>query len=457
MSAEQHLQARWFLFLFLAGTAADTAALFNGLGSAGFGGLRILGILRILGCFGRLRLAGLARLGGLDAGLGLCAVGLASSAAAGLEVVLVEDTGSAQRTRDTGGDELAVDGSTCALSLDVGDATAPHLDTAELGRLKFIELELLFRGRQLGGRVDTTAGRHGHSNWHGSLGRAVGLDLLDDLVAAQRDDGDTDGDTTSDHELRAEKQGGDGGEAALERHEDARAHLADDGADLGESQGHSSECLGVLLQILDGLGDGELQALGLLEQHGDLGGLLLELGVLVLLVGQRRRDVTVGEVHVDEGFRLAARLLDLLVRVAARKLLVVCIAALASEVLLKAVPARPGALVVGIEAVGVASVEARARRLHRLGAVWCLGPLGAVRRCARLDIVVEANRADALAELLRLVGGLLLGLELSLALAVGGLGLLEDADEVLALRAVSTGLIGILIGDSRCSRPCPTC
>jgi hypothetical protein len=60
--------------------------------------------------------------------------------------------------------------------------------------------------------------------------------------------------------------------------------------------------------------------------------------------------------------------------------------------------------------------------------------LGAVRRRARLDIVVEADGPDALAELLRLVGSLLLGLELCFALAVGGLGLLEDADEVLALR-----------------------
>jgi hypothetical protein len=55
------------------------------------------------------------------------------------------------------------------------------------------------------------------------------------------------------------------------------------------------------------------------------------------------------------------------------------------------------------------------------------------RRCARLDIIVDADGLDALGDLLRLVGSLLLCLDLCFALAVGGLGLLEDADDVLAL------------------------
>ena len=74
------------------------------------------------------------------------------------------------------------------------------------------------------------------------------------------------------------------------------------------------------------------------------------------------------------------------------------------------------------------------RRPVGLGAVRGLGVLGAVRRCARLDIIVDADRLDTLCELLRLVRSLLLSLDLSLALAVGGLCLLEDADNVLALR-----------------------
>tara|TARA_R110002003_G_scaffold62_16_gene5664 strand:- start:11178 stop:11372 length:195 start_codon:yes stop_codon:yes gene_type:complete len=62
------------------------------------------------------------------------------------------------------------------------------------------------------------------------------------------------------------------------------------------------------------------------------------------------------------------------------------------------------------------------------------------RRSARLDIVVDAQGPDALIEPLGLVCSLLLGLDLRFALAVGGLGLLEDADNVLALRTMSAGL-----------------
>lgn len=56
------------------------------------------------------------------------------------------------------------------------------------------------------------------------------------------------------------------------------------------------------------------------------------------------------------------------------------------------------------------------------------------RRCARLSVIIDAQGLDALAELLFPVGSLFLCLDLGLALSVGGLGLLEDADEVLALR-----------------------
>lgn len=55
------------------------------------------------------------------------------------------------------------------------------------------------------------------------------------------------------------------------------------------------------------------------------------------------------------------------------------------------------------------------------------------RRCAGLDIIVDADGFDALCEFLRLVGRFFFSLDLGLALAVGGLCLLEDADDVLAL------------------------
>jgi hypothetical protein len=53
-------------------------------------------------------------------------------------------------------------------------------------------------------------------------------------------------------------------------------------------------------------------------------------------------------------------------------------------------------------------------------------------------IVVDANGLEALGQLLLFDCGIALGLDLCLAFAVGGLGLLEDVDNVLALRAVST-------------------
>jgi hypothetical protein len=52
----------------------------------------------------------------------------------------------------------------------------------------------------------------------------------------------------------------------------------------------------------------------------------------------------------------------------------------------------------------------------------------------RPNIVFDAQRLDALAQgLLFAHSSIALGLDLSLALAVGGFGLLEDADKVLAL------------------------
>jgi hypothetical protein len=67
------------------------------------------------------------------------------------------------------------------------------------------------------------------------------------------------------------------------------------------------------------------------------------------------------------------------------------------------------------------------------------------RRCARLNIIVNADDLDALGDLLCVVGSFFLGLDLCFALAVCSLGLFEDADNVLALGwPVSRGLIGCL-------------
>jgi hypothetical protein len=59
-----------------------------------------------------------------------------------------------------------------------------------------------------------------------------------------------------------------------------------------------------------------------------------------------------------------------------------------------------------------------------------------VRGCARAGVVVDvvdADRLGRLAQLARLDGGIALGLDLSLPFTVGGLGLLEDVDNVFAL------------------------
>lgn len=79
-------------------------------------------------------------------------------------------------------------------------------------------------------------------------------------------------------------------------------------------------------------------------------------------------------------------------------------------------------------------------------------------RCAGLDVVVDAEGLDALAELLLPQGSISLCLDLCFSLAVRGFGLFEDADDVFALEAVSTGLRSIQfhICDSRCSLPFPT-
>lgn len=54
--------------------------------------------------------------------------------------------------------------------------------------------------------------------------------------------------------------------------------------------------------------------------------------------------------------------------------------------------------------------------------------------CARLKVIFDAQRLNALSQgLLLAQGGIALGLDLSLALAVGSFGLFENADNVLAL------------------------
>jgi hypothetical protein len=65
------------------------------------------------------------------------------------------------------------------------------------------------------------------------------------------------------------------------------------------------------------------------------------------------------------------------------------------------------------------------------------GGLGAVRDVGAGIVVIKADGLDALGELSLLHGSIAFGLDLSLALAVGGLGLLEDVDDVLALGAGS--------------------
>jgi len=63
--------------------------------------------------------------------------------------------------------------------------------------------------------------------------------------------------------------------------------------------------------------------------------------------------------------------------------------------------------------------------------------LGAVRHVGA-GIIVDADGLDGLGQLPLLYGGITLRLDLSLALTVGSLGLLEDVDYVLALERVST-------------------
>jgi hypothetical protein len=239
MRTEQHLETGRFLFLLL------TTAL---LGCLSFPSV---GRLSSLGSF-----AGLA---GLDAVFRLGAMRLVcSTTTARPEVVLVENASIYELARGTRGDELAIDGSACALRLDICNAATPHLNTAELCRLQLIELI------QVGAGVSPSTSGHRHGRCcgcDGSLLGVVGLNLLDNLVATKGNNSDTDGNTTSNHELRAEQQGGDSREAALEGHEHPRAHLTNDGADLGEGEGDGSQGLRVLLQVLDGLSDRVLEAL----------------------------------------------------------------------------------------------------------------------------------------------------------------------------------------------------
>lgn len=113
------------------------------------------------------------------------------------------------------------------------------------------------------------------------------------------------------------------------------------------------------------------------------------------------------------------------------------------QIILEAVLATArGRVVVGIEAICEAAFKGRARTgrvVLRPGAMGCFGVLGAVRGGVRADIVVQADRLQALAQLPLLQGGIPLGLDLSLALAIGGFGLLEDVDDVLGLLWRSVG------------------
>ena len=125
------------------------------------------------------------------------------------------------------------------------------------------------------------------------------------------------------------------------------------------------------------------------------------------------------------------RTLDGLVGVPPRNLLVVRI--VSAEVIFEAVFAAPRA-VVGIEAVAVAALHGRPVMLA-VGVGF--GSLGAVRDLGAGIVVIQADGLDALSGLPLLHGGIALRLDLRLALAVGGLGLLEDVDNVLALGAGS--------------------
>lgn len=230
---------------------------------------------------------------------GLCILP-AARAAARLEVVFVEHTCGDELARCTGGDEFAVDaGAGCVLS-DVGDTAAPHFDAAELLGLEFFELlvDLVDAGLLVLG--DGCLRHHGDGGGFGGLG----LDLLDDLVAAEGDDGYADCDAAGDHELRAEEEGGDGGKTAFEGEEDARAHFAGDGADFGKGEGHGGEGLGVLLEVLDHGRDRVLQAVGLVEKKGDFRGFVFQLSIIVLGYRQWWRNVAVCEIHIDKGLRV---------------------------------------------------------------------------------------------------------------------------------------------------------
>jgi hypothetical protein len=125
------------------------------------------------------------------------------------------------------------------------------------------------------------------------------------------------------------------------------------------------------------------------------------------------------------------RTLDGLVGVPPRNLLVVRI--VSAEVIFEAVFAAPRA-VVGIEAVAVAALHGRPVMLA-VGVGF--GSLGAVRDLGAGVVVFAGSAEGLLGDLPLLHDGIALSLDFSFALAVGGLGLLEDVDNVLALGAGS--------------------
>jgi len=122
--------------------------------------------------------------------------------------------------------------------------------------------------------------------------------------------------------------------------------------------------------------------------------------------------------------------------VATGEFFAVAVCAGAGEVVLEAVGVGSTALrvIVHVEAVREAALQ------RRLGVVVVAVGFGAVRVLGAVRggvgagvVVVQADGFDAVAEFLLLEGGIALGLDLGLALAVGGFGFLEDVDDVLAL------------------------
>jgi len=174
-------------------------------------------------------------------GLGGAGLGISftARAPARLEIVFIEDASVNEMARGARRDELAIDAGAGALLSHICNAAAPYFDAAE-----FLGLELV----ELMGVVDfVDAARPGSHGYGGEVVVSLGLYLFDNLVAAEGDNGDANGNATGNHELRAEQQGSDGREAAFEAKEDAGAHFADYGTNFGKRERDGGEGLGVSL------------------------------------------------------------------------------------------------------------------------------------------------------------------------------------------------------------------